>query len=104
MNSSQTTSTYKLYFSLQAKEDIDGILQYTLETWGIAQMEKYSHFLDGGFQTILRNPAIGREREIYFPGCRQLHIKRHMIFYKINDNDIGIVRVLRDDMDFAKWL
>ena len=103
MNSSPATSTYKLYFSLQAKQDIDGILQYTLETWGIVQAEKYSYFLDEVFQTILRNPAIGRERAVYFPGCRQLYVKRHMIFYKIIDNEIGIVRVLRDDTDFVKW-
>lgn len=104
MNSNQMTSTYSLHFSRQAKQDIDSILQFTLETWGISQTKKYSHFLDSGFQAILHNPAIGQEKKFYFPGCRQLHVQRHMIFYQINaKNEINIVRVLRDDVDFVQW-
>ncbi|MCK4946597.1 MAG: type II toxin-antitoxin system RelE/ParE family toxin [Alphaproteobacteria bacterium] len=102
MNSSPKIN-YTLSFSTQAEQDITGILQFGLTTWGETQAEKYQKKLKETFETLLANPSVGRVKEIYFTGCHMFHVGRHEIFYRLDGQTIHIVRILRDNMAFKQW-
>ena len=53
---------------------------------------------------IAKNPHIGVACDDIRNGYRQLHIKRHIVFYIIVEEEIHITRILYDQMDFVKHL
>ena len=86
-------------FTKKSIEDIESIIIYTIETWGLAQAEKYLHKLYGCFDKINQNRFIGEQINYVLPGFRKLSIGNHQIFYTTQDNRVYIVRVLHSSMD-----
>lgn len=66
-----------LFFTIEAQEDLQDILQYSLENWGHQHAESYGRRLDDGFRYIQDHPEIGQPREDILPGYRMLHVERH---------------------------
>lgn len=89
-------SKFKLTISKPAQRDLANIYNYTLTNWGENQFKKYSKRIDDGFKLIIENPQIGKARLEYY----SLMIEQHIIFYKIKDDEISIVRILHKKMDF----
>ena len=84
-----------------AESDLANIFDYTLTTWGEQQFEKYRSLLEESFEDIAINPLLPRskDRKELFPGCRSLHVGRHVILYRVKDNAVQIARVLHDSME-----
>jgi toxin ParE1/3/4 len=93
---------YHLEFAALAQRDIDDILAYTIETWGAAQLEKYKRILDIAFRKLEQNPDIGKTGLL--PDFRSLQAGSHVIFYRIDDTSIHVVRILHGRMDFSRHL
>lgn len=89
-------SKFKLIISKPAQKDLADIYNYTLTNWGENQFQKYAKRIDDGFKLISDNPQIGKARFEYY----SLMIEQHIIFYKINDAEISVVRILHKKMDF----
>lgn len=90
---------YKLLLSPQAIIDLEDIYEYTLKTWGFSQAEKYQDELYDSIISISVNPLIG---SIYYykkGDYRKLNINRHLIFYRIEDENCLIIRILHERMD-----
>jgi toxin ParE1/3/4 len=97
-------SSRSLDFSPEAEDDVRGILAYSLTEWGEAQRDVYAAALDAAFQRLIDFPEIGRSRPEFFPGCRTLPVERHIIYYRLDETTIRIVRVLHMKMDAARHL
>jgi len=97
---------FLLLLSKWAEDDLAGIADYTLETWGEHQLARYRSLLEQGFDTITRDPNSLRSkaREELFPGCRSLHIGRHLILYRVKGSTVEIARVLHDSMELERHL
>lgn len=93
---------FHLVFAALAQRDIDDILAYTIENWGIAQLEKYKCVLDIAFRRLEQNPNIGRIS--LPPDFRSFQAGGHVIFYRIDETSIHIVRILHSRMDFTRHL
>jgi plasmid stabilization system protein ParE len=50
---------YTLRLSRQAERDIESILQYTYETYGERQRQRYADVLHAALETITDNPGLG---------------------------------------------
>jgi toxin ParE1/3/4 len=90
--------------SNQAADDLDQIFRYTIETFGLAQAERYYRTLVECLERAARQPRrgraiAGRGRVFYQHNCR-----RHGIFYSIGDRGIFVARVLHLAMEFRKHL
>jgi len=95
-------SSYLL--SEEADRDIDSLFDRTELSFGFDQAVSYLTDIDAVFQLLVKNPHIGRERnEIKF-GLRSFPISAHVIFYRILDNHIRIVRVLDGGRDLPNFL
>ncbi len=89
-----------LFLTSEAIDDIQDILQFTLETWGEKQACHYKEKIDNTFRLIQNNPKIGRRKDNYFVGCYCFLVEKHIIFYRIKDKSIQIVRLLHSSRDF----
>ena len=80
--------------SKKAESDLEGILIYTLDRWGEEQAERYLQDLTDCFNLIAHNPGLGRTCEALFPNLKRIEQGRHVLFYRVEEKQVVIVRVL----------
>ena len=85
----------------QADSDLDDIWYYIATRSG--SIEIADHLIDSiidRFRLLARNPNIGRARdEDLRPGLRTFPVGQYVIVYRIEDEDVLILRVLRGSRD-----
>ncbi|WP_082788227.1 type II toxin-antitoxin system RelE/ParE family toxin [Sphingorhabdus sp. M41] len=94
----------ELHLSRQAASDLAEIADYTINEFGIDQARLYRDQLRGCFLSQLDNPQLGRSAEDVSPGLRRIRQQAHVVFYKYAQNELLIVRVLHQGMDFERHL
>jgi toxin ParE1/3/4 len=87
-----------LQFSRSAKADLLSIGAYTLQTWGIAQAERYIAGLEHCANLLAGNPLLGRPCEWIRPGLYRFEKGRHVFFYRREAGGILISRILHQSM------
>ena len=95
----------KLHLSLSAEADIQSIFSYTLETWGELQFEKYVQIIDEALELITseHNHPLIRQREDLFPECQSIKAGHHVIFFRLHNKTIEVIRVLHQKMDIPSY-
>jgi len=93
----------KLRLSFAAAEDLENILQYTLDIWGENQFEKYLSLFQTIFDSLQTNPEnpVFINRDELISGCKSVRSGHHIIFFRIKKKDIQIIRILHERMDFS---
>lgn len=90
----------------EAKEDLYRIWEYTVDTWSEEQADKYYAILESAFNEIasVENKP-GKSYDEIMSGLKAYHIRRHMIFYLIQENSrVLILRILHEKMDYPRHL
>jgi toxin ParE1/3/4 len=82
-----------------AKRDIDDILVYTRTRWGVDQRRRYGAQLKKAIRSLLDYPELGPPRNDLFPGCRNLPLEHHVVYYHLDGDEIVIGRVLHSSQD-----
>jgi toxin ParE1/3/4 len=82
-----------------ARKDLRAILRYTERRWGSGQRAVYRSRLDDAMQGLLVHPHRGQQRDDLSPGMHSLTVSAHVLFYRIGEDDITIVRILHGAMD-----
>jgi len=90
--------------SAKANNDLFDIGLYTQNKFGIRQRNKYLVSIADKFQTLANKPELGRERLNIRNGYYSVLIQKHIIFYKLYNYGIRIIRVLHQSMEFDKHL
>lgn len=91
-----------LILSPQAENDFADILQYTLTTWGEAQMLAYRSVLHQALLAIHDNPGIGPIREDISDKHRLFPAGQHIIIYRLMDATVHVSRILHGRMDVRR--
>ena len=86
-------------FSLSAEGDLEGILAYSIDEWGIEQTAPYRDQLLGCCQLIAQQTMLGRSCDDIRPGYLRIQAGRHVLFFKRDAGGVRIVRILHDRMD-----
>ena len=94
----------KLELTEAAVSDLQSIRDYTFETWGEEQEEAYLDGLWEKFEAILSDPDHCRFRHDLFPNCRIAAQGKHVIFLRIRDRTLQVVRILHSAMDFPRHI
>jgi toxin ParE1/3/4 len=82
-----------------AERDLEGTWKYTREEWGLEQAERYIDLLTAAFQVLADAPKSAPACDHIRPGYRRRNAGRHMIYFRVTDYGIAIIRVLHDRMD-----
>ena len=88
----------------EAENDLMKIFEYTAMNWGLGQADKYQDELFTGMLLITNQEQFGKEYPFAEIPYRKIHVKRHLIFYRIEDETCVIVRVLHDRMDIKNHI
>ncbi len=91
---------FSIKITKSAKKDLTKILKYTLNEHGELQWEKYGEMIDETFNLLSKNPSIGHKRKDIPEYCLTWQIGNHYIIYKIQNQEIYLLRVLRQKMNF----
>ena len=88
--------------SPQAEEDFTDILQYTIESWGVAQAYAYQSVIDKALLTIQQHPQIGHDCPELSATHRIFPAGRHIIIYRVGDAEVLVSRILHERMDIRR--
>jgi toxin ParE1/3/4 len=83
----------------RAEQDYDDILLYGRQTWGMEQTLRYKSDLDRAIERLGEFPEISRTHDRYFEGCRIRSVGSHVLYYRILDDEIQVVRILHKRAD-----
>ena len=85
-----------LVLSPDARIDFTDILLYTWQQWGEEQRDRYEAMLEQALSRVADYPDIGEHRPGLFPGCHAHVVGRHVLYYRITDEAVEIVRILHE--------
>lgn len=90
--------------SVEAEQDIDLIFDYTEENHGFAQAVEYVADFDHTFERLIQFSSLGRERPEIRQGLRSIKKDEHVVFYRVLDDRIRIVRILYRRQDLPRHI
>jgi toxin ParE1/3/4 len=91
----------KIRLTQAAEQHLEDIWFYTLSEWSEEQAGQYVSMIEQGITQLPDNPYIGKARPEIKKDLRSLKIQKHLIFYRVGTEYIGI---LHSRMDTGKWL
>lgn len=83
-------------------KDLEDIFDYTSDEFGFEQAEKYLLEIEEIFQNLILNPQLGEKRDEIKKDLYSFPKDNYVIFYKILNKSIRIVRVLHGSRDVSK--
>ena len=90
--------------SKKAVSDLEEIWLYTVEKWSVAQADRYYRLIFDEINFICRNSNSGKSMEHVRKGYRASKVKSHLIFYRVSNNTIEVIRILHERMDIENRL
>ena len=94
--------TFRLY--PKAINDLEDIYLYSAREFGIQRTEDYIWAIESSFQYLASDPLISRKCDYIRQNLRAFNVGSHVIFLKITDYGIAVIRVLHQSMDFNRHL
>jgi len=88
----------------RAHADLDEIWDYTADRWGLEQAETYIRRLWKDIQTVADKPSLGQECAVVRPGYRKYPSGSHVLFYRLADDGIDVVRILHERIDYERHI
>lgn len=89
----------KCKLSSLADKDLEDIFDYTYSEHGLDQAIEYVSSFDEVFVQLTQYPEIGRPRDEIRKELRSLVHKHHILFYRVLEDHIRIVRILHGSRD-----
>ena len=72
---------------------------YSIERFGLAQARHYRDELIKTFRILSENPFLGQDCQEIKAGYRRHVHGRHVIYYRVDDSQIVILRILHERQD-----
>ncbi|MGI9302951.1 MAG: type II toxin-antitoxin system RelE/ParE family toxin [Gammaproteobacteria bacterium] len=82
----------------EAREDLETVWLYSIEQWGLKRANRYIDDVADAFAYLTAYPMDGTACDHIRDGYRRYPVIRHIIYYRITDYGIAVVRVLHDRM------
>jgi len=87
------------FISKKAVSDLEEIWLYTIEKSSIKQAYRYYNLIFDEINYICKNINAGKSMEHVRKGYRASKVKSHLIFYRVINNTIEVIRILHERMD-----
>jgi toxin ParE1/3/4 len=82
-----------------ARLDLEDIWRFSMARWGRDQANRYLAEIDAGLAKVALEPWIRRSCDDVRPGYHRLIIGAHVAFYRMNADQVDVVRILHGAMD-----
>lgn len=87
-----------------ADKDLEKILTYSVNNWGVARAERYIREIVESFQMLADDYSIGMNYNHIRPNIYAHQVVSHLVFYKPTKKGITILRVLYKSMGFKRHI
>lgn len=87
-----------------AQRDLEEIWLYSAQTWSMAQADRYIDIIEDTFDRLLFMPEMARERSEFDPPVRIHPNAEHLIIYRLEQDQLIILRVLGAGQDWQAVL
>jgi toxin ParE1/3/4 len=87
-----------------ARIDLEDIWHYTLEKWCVKQAEFYVREIYNEIQKLSLYPSISKPVNYNQAEYLQYKINHHVVFCRVTENELIVVRILHERMDFQQHL
>ncbi len=88
----------------KAVSDLEEIWLYTVEKWSVEQADRYYNLIFDEINFICKKNTGGKSMEHVRKGYRASKVKSHLIFYRVLNNTIEVIRILHERMDIENRL
>ena len=93
----------RFVLTLQAREDLAGIGEHGVESFGLEQALRFQDQLEATFGLLAENPAMGFARPEYAPDTVRFFVKGPaVIAYRWKARPIEVLRVIVGSLDLMK--
>ena len=90
--------------SPKALADLNAIWDYSVENWGETRSQAYVRGINAALELVAANPHVARDAGSIGPGLLKYSVGSHVIFFRLNDKQIVVSRILHSRMDFPRHL
>jgi len=90
--------------SKKAIADMEEIWLYTVDTWSVTQADRHYSLIFDEIGYICKNTTAGKTMDHVRKGYRASKVKSHLIFYRIINGTVEIIRILHERMDIDSRL
>jgi len=90
--------------SPSAERDLEGIWKHTRREWGLEQADRYTDLLTAAFKMLAEAPKSAPACDHIRQGYRRRNVERHMIYFRITEYGIAIIRILHERMNAPRHL
>lgn len=94
----------KVVFKEQALFDLEDIWVYTFHTWSLTQADRYHSIIVKEIEFLATHPKSGKDQNHIRAGYRSAKVKSHIIFYRVLETELEVIRILHDRMDIPNRL
>lgn len=90
--------------SPSAERDLENIFEYTTKQWGLDQANLYIDRLISVFEELSTSPSSVPACDHIRPGYRRRLVEKHIVYFRITDYGIAVIRILHERMNVKKYL
>lgn len=96
--------TLPYIISKKAVMDLEEIWLFTVDKWLVAQAYRYYLLIIDEIDFICKNITCGKPLDNIRKGYRTTKVKSHLIFYRVVNDTVEIIRILHERMDMENRL
>lgn len=89
----------EIIYTPAAEVSLVAIAHYTQEKWGAVQRDKYLAEILDKVDTLRDSPYVGVAQEQVAQNLRSLYVKKHTVYYMVEQERVIIVDILGQHMD-----
>lgn len=90
--------------SPRAQRDLEGIFDYTVRQWGLAQALRYLDLVESACASLAAAPQQSQDCAAIRPGYRRRSVEHHSIYFRRTSYGVAVIRILHQRMDPARHL
>ncbi len=88
----------------RARADIEDIWDYTAAHWNVRQAETYIRHIQAAIEAVADEPGIARSCAEVRKGYFKFPAESHIVFFRLTQDGVEVVRILHGRMDFERHL
>jgi toxin ParE1/3/4 len=90
-------------FTIPASRDIEGIIDYIADVQSLDAADRLLHTINKKCQNLAIFPSLGRSREELSPEVRSFPVEEYLIFYRLVEDGVEILRVISGCRDLQAF-
>jgi toxin ParE1/3/4 len=91
-------------YSPRALRDLNEIWTYSFDHWGEERTDAYVIAIRDTMALLSSNPGLSRDAEEIRPGLRKYSVGSHILFFRIDNKEIAVTRILHSRMDVDRHI